>query len=74
MAQPYAILLWLAKSEQWGNAYEGQTIALNISASILAIVGMHEGTTKQVVSFSNRSKNWVGTEKDNYLFYIVITK
>ena len=64
----------MAPYKQWGTDYEGQNIVLNISASILAIVGMHEGTTKQVVSFSNMSKNWVGTEKDNYLFYIVITK
>lgn len=60
--------------KQWGTAYEAQTLALPISATVLAIVGMHEGTTKQTVTYSQSERKWVGSDSSLYLFYIAICK
>ena len=60
--------------EQWGSAYETQALALPISATVLVIVGMHEGTTKQTVTYSQSSKKWIGSDSSLYLFYIAICK
>lgn len=59
---------------QWGYNCEGVTLTLPLSASQLIIVGMHEGTTKQVVSYSQTNRKWVGENKDYAIWYIAITR
>ena len=59
---------------QWGVSYETQTLTLPIQRKILAITGMHEGTTKQTVSYSQSENKWVGSDSSLYLFYIAICK
>lgn len=59
---------------QWGYNNEGVTLTLPLSASQLIIVGMHEGTTKQVVSYSQTNRKWVGEDKNNAIWYIAITR
>lgn len=57
---------------QWGNSYESQTLTLPIQSNILVIIGMHEGTTKQTVSYLRSENKWVGSDSSLYLFYIAI--
>ena len=64
----------LANCQQWGYNCEGVTLTLPLSASQLIIVGMHEGTTKQVVSYSQTNRKWVGENKDYAIWYIAITR
>ena len=59
---------------QWGSSYESQTLTLPIQSNILVIIGMHEGTTKQTVSYSKSENKWVGSDSSLYLFYIAICK
>ena len=59
---------------QWGGCQESQTLTLPINASLISIVGMHEGITKQVVSYSLDKNKWVGTDSGYYLLYIAICK
>lgn len=59
--------------KQWGYNYEGTTLTLPLSASLLIIVGMHEGNTKQVVSYTLKNGKWVGEDKGNSIWYIAIT-
>ena len=59
---------------QWGSSYESQTLTLPIQSKILVIIGMHEGTTKQTVSYSQSENKWVGSDSSLYLFYIAICK
>ena len=59
---------------QWGVSYESQTLTLPIQSKILVITGMHEGNTKQTVSYSQSENKWVGSDKSLYLFYIAICK
>lgn len=68
------ILQLLAPFEQWGSSYESQTLTLPIQSEILVIIGMHEGTTKQTVSYSQSENKWVGSDSSLYLFYIAICK
>nr|DAW26935.1 MAG TPA: hypothetical protein [Caudoviricetes sp.] len=35
---------------------------------------MHEGTTKQVVSYSQTNRKWAGENKDYAIWYIAITR
>lgn len=63
-----------SEHKQWGALYETQNLTLPIKASLISIVGMHEGTTQQVVTYSAKNNNWVGTNSENYLFYIAICK
>jgi len=65
---------WQFAFEQWGSGYESQTLTLPIQGTILSIVGLHEGTTKQTVSYSQSENKWVGSDVDLYLFYIAICK
>lgn len=58
---------------QWGYNYEGTTLTLPLSASLLIIVGMHEGATKQVVSYNSKNGKWVGEGNGNSIWYIAIT-
>jgi hypothetical protein len=60
--------------EQWGDSLEGTMLTLPLSASLLSIVGMHEGTTKQVVSYNLINGKWVGQDTGNALWYIAICK
>ncbi|WP_270441243.1 hypothetical protein [Acidaminococcus provencensis] len=59
---------------QWGISYESQTLTLPIQSKILVIIGMHEGTAKQTVSYSHSENKWVGSDSSLYLFYIAICK
>lgn len=59
---------------QWGVSYESQTLTLPIQSKILVITGMHEGNTKQTVSYSQSENKWVGSDKSLCLFYIAICK
>lgn len=59
---------------QWGYSNEGVTLTLPLSASQLIIVGMHEGTTKQVVSYSQTNRKWIGEDKNYAIWYIAITR
>jgi hypothetical protein len=59
---------------QWGSNYESQTLTLPIQSKILVITGMHEGTTKQTVSYSQSANKWVGSDASLFLFYIAICK
>ena len=59
---------------QWGISYETQTLTLPIQSKILAITGMHEGITKQTVSYSQSANKWIGSESELLLFYIAICK
>lgn len=59
---------------QWGYSNEGVTLTLPLSASQMIIVGMHEGTTKQVVSYSQTNRKWVGEDKNYAIWYIAITR
>nr|DAP67784.1 MAG TPA: hypothetical protein [Caudoviricetes sp.] len=60
--------------KQWGSNYESQTLTLPIQRKILAITGMHEGNTKQTVSYSQSANKWVGSDTSFLLFYIAICK
>jgi hypothetical protein len=61
-------------TRQWGYSNEGVTLTLPLSASQLIIVGMHEGTTKQVVTYSLVNGKWIGENNGNALWYIAICK
>jgi hypothetical protein len=67
-------VILLISFQQWGYSNEGVTLTLPLSASQLIIVGMHEGTTKQVVSYSQTNRKWVGEDKNYAIWYIAITR
>jgi hypothetical protein len=71
---PLSGLSPLVVCRQWGYSNEGVTLTLPLSASQLIIVGMHEGTTKQVVSYSQTNRKWVGEDKNYAIWYIAITR
>lgn len=59
---------------QWGDSREGTMLTLPLSASLLRTVGMHEGTTKQVVSYNIIDGKWLGQDTGNAIWYIAICK
>ena len=74
MMQPGKLSILPLESKQWGSSYESQTLTLPIQSKLLVITGMHEGTTKQTVSYSQSANKWVGSDSDLFLFYIAICK
>lgn len=61
-------------NKQWGYGNEAMPLNLPLSAAILSIVGMHEGTTKQVVTYSARQNKWIGGDSELALLYIALCK
>ena len=59
---------------QWGYGNESMPLNLPLSAAILSIVGMHGGTTKQVVTYSARQNKWIGDSSELAIQYIAICK
>lgn len=72
--QKYGGIGWHFAFRQWGVDYESKTLTLPIQSKILAIIGMHEGITKQTVSYSQSANKWVGSDSSLYIFYIAICK
>lgn len=62
------------QDRQWGRAYETTELSLPLSVNILSMAAVHEGSTKQIVSYSETYYKWVGDESGNYIYYIAITK
>lgn len=58
--------------KQWGWGTEGKTLNLPLSAKFLAVVGVHEGKTKQVVTYDTSTSTWAGTNQDYSLLYIAL--
>lgn len=59
---------------QWGWGSEGVALNLPLSAALLSIVGMHEGSTKQTVTYSTNQKKWIGDDSSLSLLYIALCK
>lgn len=51
---------------------EGKALNLPLSAKILTVVGVHEGKTKQVVTYDTSTSTWTGTEQSYALLYIAL--
>ena len=58
--------------KQWGLNYEGDILKLPITANLIKLVGMHEGTGKQVVTYDRLSNNFVGSSTGNAIWWIAI--
>ena len=59
---------------QWGYGHEAEALNLPLSAAILSIVGMHEGSTKQIVTYSLSQKAWIGRDSALVILYIALCK
>lgn len=57
---------------QWGWGTEGKALNLPLSAKLLAVVGVHEGKSKQVVTYDTSTSTWTGTEHGYALLYIAL--
>ena len=57
---------------QWGWGIEGKALNLPLSAKILTIAGVHEGKTKQVITYDTSTSTWTGTNQDYSLLYIAL--
>ena len=57
---------------QWGLNYEGSILKLPITANLQKLVGMHEGTGKQVVTYSQLNNTFIGSSTNNAIWWIAI--
>ena len=57
---------------QWGWSMEGKALNIPLSAKILTVVGMHEGKSKQVVTYDWTNSSWIGTDQINAILYIAL--
>ena len=55
---------------QWGWSTEGKALNLPLSAKRLTVIGMHEGKSKQVVTYDSTNNSWVGTDQTYAILYI----
>lgn len=60
------------ESKQWGWSMEGKALNIPLSAKILTVVGMHEGKSKQVVTYDWTNSSWIGTDQINAILYIAL--
>ena len=62
----------LLANKQWGLNYEGSILNLPITANLKKLVGMHEGTGKQVVTYNQLNNTFVGSSTGNAIWWIAI--
>lgn len=51
---------------------EGKALNLPLSAKSLTVIGMHEGKSKQVVTYDSTNNSWVGTDQTCAILYIAL--
>ena len=58
--------------KQWGITFEGEGLNLPILTNVNIVVGMHEGNTKQIVTYSNTQKTFIGTGENIAIWWIAV--